>query len=237
MSNVDTRRAGLVRPVAELVGLTIVAFLISVVAGVAFIVPMLVLGYGIETTIVLIGSTAAGQVAFLVVGYAYCRLRGVSVTIARPSGRQLLVVLGGTVAALVVATVLSVLLTVLDLLPQSVIGDIATRNPTFLLGLAALSVVLVAPAEEWLFRGVIQGRLRQRVGPVPAIAGSSLLFGSMHLANYSGALLPVFAGAALIVVVGCVFGALYEYTGNLTVPIVTHATYNVVLMGLSYLSI
>ncbi|MEA5389303.1 type II CAAX endopeptidase family protein [Haloarculaceae archaeon H-GB11] len=237
MSSVDARRSGLVRPVAELVGLTIVAFLISVVAGVAFLVPMFVLGYGIETTVVLIGSTAAGQVAFLIVGYAYSKLRSVSVTIARPSGRELLLALGGTVAALVVATGLSVLLTVLDLLPQSVIGDIATRNPTFLLGLAALSMVLVAPAEEWLFRGVIQGRLRQRAGPVSAIAGSSLLFGSMHLANYSGTLLPVLAGAALIVVVGCIFGALYEYTGNLAIPIVTHATYNVVLMIISYLSI
>ncbi|WP_336000233.1 CPBP family intramembrane glutamic endopeptidase [Halorientalis halophila] len=237
MSNVDTRRSGLVRPVAELVGLTVAAFLVSLIAGVAFIVPMFVLGYGIETTLVLVGSTAAGQVAFLGVGYAYSRLRDISVAIARPSGRQLLVALGGTVAALVVATVLSVVLTVLDLLPQSVIGEIATRNPTFLLGLAALSVVLVAPAEEWLFRGVIQGRLRQRVGPVPAIAGSSLLFGSMHLANYAGSLLSVVAGAALIVAVGCIFGALYEYTDNLTVPIVTHATYNVVLMVLAYLTI
>jgi membrane protease YdiL (CAAX protease family) len=237
MSNVDTHRSGLVRPVAELVGLTVVAFLVSLIAGVAFIVPMFVLGYGIETTVVLVGATAAGQVAFLVVGYAYSRLRDVSVAIAPPSGRQLLVALGGTVAALLVAIVLSVLLTVLDLLPQSVIGDIAARNPAFLLGLAALSVVLVAPAEEWLFRGVVQGRLRQRVGPVPAIAGSSLLFGSMHLANYAGALLPIVAGAALIVVVGCVFGALYEYTDNLAVPIVTHATYNVVLMLLAYLSI
>lgn len=59
----------------------------------------------------------------------------------------------------------------------------------------------------------------------------------MHLANYTGALLPVLAGAALIVVVGFVFGALYEYTDNLAVPIVTHATYNVVLKVLSYLSI
>lgn len=237
MSNVDTHRSGLVRPVAELVGLTVVAFLVSLVAGVAFIVPMFVLGYGIETTVVLVGSTAAGQVAFLGVGYVYSRLRDVSVAITRPSGRELLVALGGTVAALAVATVLSVLLTVLDLLPQSVIGDIATRNPTFLLGLAALSVVLVAPAEEWLFRGVIQGRLRQRVGPIPAIAGSSLLFGSMHLANYAGSLLPIVAGAALIVVVGCVFGALYEYTDNLVVPIITHATYNVVLMVLAYVTI
>ncbi|WP_425498393.1 CPBP family intramembrane glutamic endopeptidase [Halogeometricum salsisoli] len=103
--------------------------------------------------------------------------------------------------------------------------------------MAALSVVLVAPAEEWLFRGVVQGRLRQGVGPTPAIAGSSLLFVSIHLANYSGSLLPVFAGASLIVVVGCVFGALSEYTDNLAVPIMTHATYNVVLLILSYMSI
>jgi hypothetical protein len=237
MSSADTRRAGLVRPGAELVGLTVVAFLVSLVAGIAFIVPMFVLGYGVETTIVLLGSTAVGQLSFLVVGYLYSRLRNVSVTIVSPSLRELLVALGGTVVALVVATTISVLLTVFDLLPQSVIGEIATNDPTFLLGLAVLSVVLVAPAEEWLFRGVVQGRLRQRLGPLPAIVGSSLLFGAMHLANYAGALLPVLAGAALIVLVGSIFGIVYEYTDNLTVPIVTHATYNVVLLLISYSSL
>jgi hypothetical protein len=237
MPNKASRPSGSVRPVLELVGLTAVAFLVSIIAGVAFLVPMLVLGYGIETTGVLLGSTAVGQVAFLLVGYAYARVRDVTVAISRPSLREAGIALGGTLVAIALAIALSIVLSVLDLVPESVIGDVAATDPTFLLGLAALSVVLVAPAEEWLFRGVVQGRLRQRFGPLPAILGSSLLFGSMHLGNYTGALVPVIAGATLIAAVGCVFGALYEYTDNLVVPIATHAIYNVILLSVSYLTL
>lgn len=224
-------------PILESISLTIAAFIVSLVAGVAFIVPMFVLGYDLEATAVLLGATAVGQVAFLVVGYAYVRVRDVPVPVDVPSRSDVLAVLGGTTVALVLATGLSALLLVLDLLPESVIGEIAVSDPVFLLGLAALSVVIVAPAEELLFRGAIQGRLRDRFGPVPAILGSSLLFGSLHLANYTGSFRRVFAGALLIVVVGTVFGTVYEYTGNLAVPIVTHATYNVVLLVIAYLTI
>jgi hypothetical protein len=237
MANTAARGAGWALPVLELFGITVLAFLVSLVAGVAFIVPMFVLGYDLAGTAVLLGATAAGQVAFLAVGYAYVRVRDVPVPVRRPSKRDLVVILAGVVLALVVATGLSVLLSVLDLVPDSVIGDVATTDPTFLLGLAALSVVLVAPAEELLFRGAIQGRLRQRIGPIPAVLGASLLFGSMHLANYSGGLASVVAGALLITAVGCVLGALYEYTDNLVVPVVTHAVYNVVLMVVAYLTI
>ncbi|SFS11594.1 hypothetical protein SAMN05216559_3902 [Halomicrobium zhouii] len=237
MANTAARGADWALPVLELFGLTVLAFLVSLVAGVAFIVPMFVLGYDLAGTAVLLGATAAGQVAFLVVGYAYVRVRDVSVPVRRPSGRDLVVILAGVVLALVIATGLSVLLSVLGLVPDSVVGDVAATDPTFLLGLAALSVVLVAPAEELLFRGAIQGRLRQRVGPIPAVLGASLLFGSMHLANYSGALASVVAGALLITAVGCVFGAVYEYTDNLVVPVVAHAVYNVVLMVVAYLTV
>ncbi len=237
MANTRSHRSGLALPAVELLALTVLAFLVSLVAGVAFLVPMFVLGYDIESTAVLLGATAAGQVAFLALGYAYVRFRDVDVPISVPSRRDLLAIVGGTVAALVVAVALSVVLSILDLVPESVIDEIATGDPTFLLGMAVLSVIIVAPAEELLFRGAMQGRLRQYVGPVPAVAGASLLFGSMHLANYTGALAPIVAGATLIAVVGSVFGALYEYTDNLAVPIVTHATYNVVLLLISYVAI
>lgn len=239
MSGVDRRssgpRAG--RPLVEPLALTVVALLVSLVAGVAFLVPLVTLGYDVETTGVLLGLTAAGQVGLLAVAVWYVRFRDVRVPVGSPSRRDVVAVGAGTVLALVLAVVSSLVLAVLDLLPESAIGDVATSDPTFLLGLAGLSVVLVAPAEELLFRGAIQGRFRQQVGPVPAILAASLLFGSMHLANYSGAVLPVLAGAALVAIVGCVLGAVYEYTGNLVVPIATHAIYNVLLLVVSYVSL
>ena len=73
------------RTVLELLGLTVAIFLVSLVAGVAFVVPLLVLGYGIETTLVLVGSTAVGQAAMFGVGYAYRRYRAVSIPVSLPS--------------------------------------------------------------------------------------------------------------------------------------------------------
>jgi len=146
-----------------------------------------------------------------------------------------LVVASAAGVAFVVGVALSTLLWLLDLVPEPVLGAVGAVDPTFLLAMAVLSVVLIAPAEELLFRGAVQGRLRERFGAVPAVAGASLLFGSMHLVNFTGALAPTVATILLLAVVGAVYGAVYERTGNLVVPIAVHATYNVVLLAGTYL--
>lgn len=225
------------RTVLETVTLTVLIFGISIVAGVVFIAPLIALGYNIESTPILVGATAVGQLSMFAVAYIYYRYRDISLSAALPSLRELGYVAGGVVTAIGTAVVVSIILTALALVPSSVIGETATTNPTFLLGLAALSIVVVAPVEEFVFRGVIQGRLRDRFGPVPGIAGASLLFGSLHLANYSGNPVAIVAGALMIAIVGSVFGILYEWTGNLMVPILVHAIYNTILLGMSYVAL
>ena len=236
MDKAPRRTRSPVRSVVEAVGLTVVALVISIVAGVAFLVPLFALGYDPGETWVLVGATAAGQVGFLAVAAAFVRRRGVAVPVDRTSARDLAAVALGVVAALGTAIVLSYALVLLDLVPDSVIGDAAAADPALFLALAVVAVVLVAPAEELLFRGAIQGRLRERFGPVPAVAAASLLFGSLHLANYSGSLPSIVAGALLIAAVGAVFGTVYELTDNLVVPVLVHGCYNAVLLLTSYLA-
>jgi membrane protease YdiL (CAAX protease family) len=235
--NAGTPRASPGWAVAVAVGLTGAAFLLALIGGIAFLIPVLILELDIESTPVFLALTVAGQLGFVAVGYGYARYAGMEIPITRPSARQVGYALGGTVAALVVAVVLSVAVDALGLTPGSVIGDAAAIDPAVMLGIGALSILVVAPAEEFLFRGVIQGRLRTAFGPVGAIAGASLLFGSLHLTNYTGATAAVVAGAAVIVGTGSVFGVLYERTGTLTVPIIAHAAYNVVLSVLAYASL
>lgn len=231
------RPGGFVRTLLEVVGLLVGALIVSILVGVVFVVPMLALGFDLETTPFVLGLTAVGQVAILVIGATFIQYRAIPVSITAPTRSDAVRIVIGVGAALLVAVVLSTILTVFDLLPTSVIDDYATSDPTFLLGLAVLSVILVAPAEETLFRGAIQGRLRQRVGPWPAIAVSSLLFGSLHLTNYGGEPAAILAGASLIAGVGAVLGVCYEYTDNLFVPIAVHGLYNVILVLLAFISL
>ena len=225
------------RTVLELVGLTAGIFLVSIVAGVAFVVPLIALGYAVETTIVLVGLTAVGQLAMFGLGAAYRRYRAVSIPVGFPSLSNIGYAVAGVVVAIGLAIGLSAALIALGLLPSSGIGETAITNPTYLLALAALSVVVVAPVEEFVFRGVVQGRLRQHVGPVPAVVGASLLFGSLHLGNYTGNPVAIVAAALMIAAIGTVFGALYELTDNLAVPVLAHAVYNVILLVASYVAL
>lgn len=220
--------------VLEAVGLTILALVIGLVAGIVFIIPLVVFDYGIETRPVVVVSLIAAQLGFLLAGALYVRYRSVSIRIVRPSRTDWRYIGGGLIVALVAAITLSFVLDWLGLLPGSVLEDMATTDPTILLILAGLSLVLVAPAEELLFRGAIQGRLREFFGPLAAIATASIVFGLLHLTNYTGAVAPVVAGALLITIIGAIFGVLYELTDNLAVPIIVHGVYNAILMSISY---
>jgi membrane protease YdiL (CAAX protease family) len=73
--------------------------------------------------------------------------------------------------------------------------------------------------EELLFRGVLQYELASRMDPSLAILFSSIVFGALH------AVTPLYALLATLASV--FFGFLYELTGNLAVPIICHAVYDV----------
>ncbi len=220
--------------ILEVIGLTILAFIVSLVLGFIFYLSLGALGYDVDTTFALVGATILGQIAFLGLAYIYIHRQEVTFPFDIPSLSDLKYVFGGTLLALITAIVFSQVLLYFDLMPESVIEEIAETNPMFLIVLAILSVVLIAPAEELLFRGAIQGRLRSQFGPFPAIAVASLLFGSLHLFNYTGEVLSVVMTTSLIVVLGGILGALYERTENLVVPILIHAIYNFILLVPSY---
>jgi len=225
------------RLILEVIGLTLLAFFLAFFIGFLFLASLNALGYELETIFALGGATITGQIGFLLLAYVYIRFRDVEVPLRLPSRTDLNYIAGGTVIALVTAIVLQFILNFLDMMPESPIEEIAAAQPTFLLALAFLSIVLIAPAEELLFRGAIQGRLRQGFSAVPAIVITSVLFGSLHLGNYIGSILPILLAVSLIVVISLILGALYERTQNIVVPISVHAIYNVVLLVASYFAL
>jgi membrane protease YdiL (CAAX protease family) len=94
-----------------------------------------------------------------------------------------------------------------------------TFKPTIAIS-ASLALGLAAGfGEEMLFRGVLQYELAGRLGEAVALGVTSIIFGLLH------AVTPAYAILATIASV--YFGYLYQSAGNLAVPIVTHALYDV----------
>ncbi len=93
--------------------------------------------------------------------------------------------------------------------------------------ISTLDVLIIALlaglGEELLFRGVIQAALLETTGTAIALTVTSLLFGLLHLIT------PTYA--FLAATFGLYLGGLMLTTGNVLVPIVAHAVYDVVAIG------
>lgn len=235
-STASERRSSPGRAVGVAVAITILAVIVNTVGSLATLIPFLLLDIplAVDSPSVFLTLLIGGQLGFLAAGYAVARYRKMSIPIAKPDGRQVGIALGGAAVAIVVATVLVYVAEFFGVVPGSIIMDAAAADPTLFLWIAVLSVLLIAPVEEFFFRGVVQGTLREAFGPVGAVVGASLLFGSLHLANFTGNVATLVVGVALISVTGAAFGTLYEWTDSLTVPIIAHGVYNAVLLTGSY---
>ena len=96
----------------------------------------------------------------------------------------------------------------------------------YYLAMVAVSLFVVGPVEELLFRGVVQGGLRRALDAPPAILIASVLFGLVHLSGIQGTPVERWAYVGVVVLLGCVLGSLYERTGNVLVPGLAHGVYN-----------
>lgn len=179
-------------------------------------------------------------VGMLGTALAYLRFRGRwdLLRVRRPSARTLGLVVAGFLAAFVVNLVRSAATVALELeaaTPVTAVGTGADDPAFVLLVLVAVSFLVVAPVEELLFRGVIQGRLREERGPWLAVVIASALFALMHLPGLTGSISGRLVVLLGLFAVSVVFGWLYERTGNLLVPWAVHGLYNASLFGLLYL--
>ncbi len=88
----------------------------------------------------------------------------------------------------------------------------ASRGGIMLVALAA------GIGEELLFRGVIQAGLENLIGPWGGLVIASLLFGLAHAMTRSYFIVTT--------IIGLYLGLLYQWTGNLLVPILVHFLYD-----------
>jgi len=155
---------------------------------------------------------------------------------AVPTARVLGVIAAGTVALLATNIGVNQLITRLGFESgDNVAVTAGAGDPTYLLAMVFISVLLVGPAEELLFRGVIQGRLRESWGPWPAILGATALFGVIHAPAVTGGTGAVITYITTASILGVLLGYLYERTGNIVVPAAIHGANNAAVFGILYL--
>lgn len=108
---------------------------------------------------------------------------------------------------------------------------------TILAILIPISIVVIGPAEEVLFRGVVQTYLDEHVSTGGAIIIASAVFAGVHLPTSWVATPNVLAvGVSMTILFGLslVLGWLYAATDNLTVPILAHGFYDAVVFTLAF---
>jgi membrane protease YdiL (CAAX protease family) len=155
-----------------------------------------------------------------------------------PDLRGLAVVVGGYVLAFGGAFVGSIFIALLRVdTGTNQAAELGMENPEVLLILIPASVLIIGPGEELLFRGVVQGRLREALPASAAVGLAAALFAGVHFLALTGS--PGARLVAIVVLFGpsLVFGAAYELTDNLVVPALIHGAYKATLFTLLYVSI
>ena len=188
------------------------------------------------------------------VAYAYLKLRPVvgpklrsilgfddvpgrfDIQAAVPDLRQVAVVVGGYVLALGAAFAGSILVTLLQVdTGTNQAAQMGMENPEVLLLLVPASVLVIGPGEELLFRGVVQGRLREVFGPIVGVLLPSAVFAGLHwFALTGGSATGNLVALGILIGPAVVFGAAYELTDNIVVPSLIHGIYNATLFSLLY---
>lgn len=252
--NPDTQKSNR-RVVAGAVGLGLLGFILLQVFSLAGLLPAVAAGFSVESTAVLLFATAVGQV-FGFVGLAlwYLRRRGLSwdgiksyLGVRKPTLRGVAFIVGGpflifagAIVVGLIATGLSELLEIGD--PDEPVGadqeitDQLASTPELIPFAILMMFLIVGPAEEILFRGVVQARMRERISAAPAIVLTSLVFAVIHIPGFAigASLLDIFTGVAVLTVGSLVFGTVYEYTENIVVVALLHGLYNSLILLLVY---
>lgn len=120
---------------------------------------------------------------------------------------------------------------------QNQLGEVAVDHPELLLFLVPFSFLLIGPGEELLFRGIVQGTLREAYGPAAGVTLASAIFAAVHYLALSGGAGARLTTVGVLFLPSLVFGAAYERTRNLVVPALIHGAYNATLFLMVFVAL
>ncbi|MUV49689.1 CPBP family intramembrane glutamic endopeptidase [Haloarcula sp. CBA1122] len=222
------------------------------------------LGAGVQITQVqtlVLGLITVQGIGCPVIAYTYIKLRPVirtklrevfsysadsgefDIGVSVPSFREAVIVVLGYASAMVGLVVVAVIITTLVSMfgietATNQAAEIGMENPDVLLLLIPASFLLIGPGEELLFRGVVQGRIRDYFGPISGVAIASVIFAGIHYPALSGgSVTGKLVGVCALLIPSLILGATYEYTDNIVVPSLIHGAYNATLFTGLYVTV
>lgn len=167
-------------------------------------------------------------------GWSYVDLR-------MPTRRGWKYVLLGFVGSLAFYFVVAILVQLLGLpSAENQVTDYIGNDQTMVLIMIVIVFLFNAPAEEFLFRNIVQKRLYDAFTRNRAVVIASVIFALIHFpvyAFYSPSLLATMVPVTVVFGGSIIFGTLYAKTDNLLVPITAHAVFNGFQFGLLYLAL
>ena len=235
-------RTGIVRTTIVVSSLILAAVVMNLVAALAAVS---VVGSDVSETIPFATVVVASELAFLLVGVAYLRFQSsFQLPIRTPTRQVIPYLVGGLVSGFVTvflqSAITDAVVPAIELSPgfteYTSLGQVTGNG--LVVGIV-LSLTLIGPVEEFLFRGVVQGRLREALGPASAIGIASAAFALFHVypvALLAPPLVVVAHMAAYYTVMGVIFGWVYHRTDTLVAPVLVHGTFNAVLFASSLLA-
>jgi len=234
-------RGGLGRAVAEVLVTIVVAVIAAGILVVGGVFGLAFATGGEPGTVgLLVASLLGSQAAFALVAVGYVRRRGESI---RAIGLEVPDIVGfvlvavGVVAAFVLAIAAGTGVQLLGLqAAENSTASTASEVPTAFLLLIPIAIFVVGPAEELLFRGVVQRRLREVASAPVAIIGASALFAAVHVIALQGGLAARLTTIAVLFFPAMVFGVLYEYKRNIVVTSLVHGIYDAIIFGALYVA-
>ncbi|MFB6252497.1 MAG: lysostaphin resistance A-like protein [Halobellus sp.] len=179
------------------------------------------LGLALRSVFQFVGFGVAG------VGYLLATSQTDLVTVRTPTRADAKWLVGGFFGLLALYLGVTSLLSVFGIQgAESAIVQQGSDQPIYFLYLVPVTIFLVGPTEELIFRGIVQGLFRDAYGSVVAVGGASAVFAAVHVTSYSGD--GLLATLATVLVLGGVLAIIYEKCRNLVVPAVVHGLFNTV---------
>ena len=116
---------------------------------------------------------------------------------------------------------------------DNILEDLGIATGSGLVYVAAFIVCVMAPlCEELLFRGFVFPALKPKLGLIAAALISGVIFGGIHIANYTGEPTRLAVASIItLVTLGTLFALLFWKTGSLLPCIALHAINNSVAFG------